>query len=112
VKDKFSIFGFAPTSATLSNGNVVKVRRLSALDKLEFVEFLAARDGKAEVRDSVAINAELLAKALVDDGGKTYFTNADEVVAAMDLNDILTVGNVALDYNAFSAEGKETVKKK
>jgi hypothetical protein len=112
MDNRFAIFGFAPTSATLANGNVVKVRRLSALDKLDFVEYLGSRDGKGDVRASVEINAELLAKALIDDDGKPYFGAASEVIAAMDLADVLSVGKIALDHNAFSADGQESVKKK
>lgn len=117
MKDKLSLFSFKPELVKLSNGMTVHLRRLSGMERVEWIERLSGKLEDAKDKDNLKVALEdsafLLCLTLCDIEGRRIFSNSDiEQVKQIEAQTFDYLVKESLKLNGLGSEGKEAVKKK
>lgn len=115
TENLLKLFSLAPEPAELENGNTVYLRRLSAADRIAWMDLVASSNEQGrELAVAYDLQASLLCLTLCDEHGKRLFADGDQraVQAAIDERTFEQLGARAFRINGMGAEARAEIEKK
>jgi hypothetical protein len=111
LMDKLKLFSVAPHKVTLDNGSEIHLRRLSALERVEWLDALP--DDNVELTASLESSAKLVTMSVCDSSGARTFTDEEIIeVKKIDCEVFNVLVKEAMLINGMGGEGKAAVEKK
>lgn len=113
--DKLKLFSLAPHPVKLDNGQTVYLKRISAADRLDWLDYvLTVGEEQTDTRQALKTTAKLLAFTLQGEDGTRCFPSgdADEVLSTLDERIFAVLSKEAWEINPLSSETKAEAKKK
>lgn len=118
MSDKLKLFSLTPQKVELDNGQCVHLRRLTALERVEWFDYLQERtkdseDAGVSLAFALDDSAKLLVMSLCDSEGKRIFEDTElDTVKQIDAKTLDRLAHDTLALNGMTQESRDDVKKK